>query len=132
HGNMDPFFDIKPRKVVVLFLYRLRIHVVVCGEDIEKMATLERICTPEEALEKDAKLETHAVPTNGRWLNFAENEAINVCRQCLKDGISSVEQLAEHLASWQKKRTFVDFKLTLNRFREVFFMVYRSADPPLH
>ena len=97
-----------------------RIHVVVCGEDIEKMATLERICTPEEALEKDAKLETHVVPTNGRWLNFAENEAISVCKQCLKDGVFSVEQLAEHLASWQRKRTFVDFKLTLNRFREVF------------
>ena len=109
-----------------------RIQVVVCGEDTEKMATLERICTPEEALRIALKLETHAVPTNGRWLNFAENEAITVCRQCLKDGVSSVEKVAEHLASWQKKRTFVDFNLTLNRFREVFSMVYRPVDSTSH
>ncbi len=101
-----------------------RVRVIVCSEDIEKMSSLERICTPEEALEIDLKLEAHAVPTNGRWLNFAENEAISVCRQCLKDRVSSVEQVVEHLISWQRKPTFVDFNLNLDGFRKAFSGVY--------
>ncbi len=102
-----------------------RIRVIVCGEDLEKIATLESVCTVDEALRIDLKIELHAVPANGRWLNFAESEAISVCRRCLKDGVSSIRQVTEHLFAWQKTLTFVDFRLTLGGFRKTFSSVYR-------
>ncbi len=102
-----------------------RILVIICGEDLKKTASLVRVCTADEALRIHLKLEFHAVPANGRWLNFAECEAISVCRECLKDGVSSIRQVAEHLASWQTKPTFVDFNLTLGSFRKTFSNVYR-------
>ncbi len=90
-----------------------RIRVIVCGEDVEKIATLQRVCTVDEALRSDLKSEVHAATANGRWLNFAECEAISVCRRCLKDGVSSIRQVAEHLVAWLKKKrrllTFVSF-----------------------
>ena len=106
-----------------------KIRVIVCSEDIEKMSTLERVCAPEEALRIALKLDVHAVPANGRWLNLAENEAIMVCRQCLKDGVSSVKQVVDHLVSWQKKQIFVDFKLTLDGFRKAFSRIYPETNP---
>ncbi len=103
------------------------IRVIVCGEDYEKIHTLARVCTAEEARRIYWKLEVHELPANGRWLNFAECEAISVCRECLKDGVSSVRQIAEHLVAWQKKTTFVDLNLTLGGFRKTFSSVYRQA-----
>ncbi len=83
--------------------------MIVCDEDLEKPATLERVCTADEALKIDLKLEIHPVPDNGRWLNFAECEAVSVCRKCLKDGVSSVRQVTEHLLPGRKSRRLLTF-----------------------
>ena len=107
-----------------------RIKVVVCREDVVKEAALERVCTVDEALRIDLKLEVHEAPVNGRWLNFAEEEAIGACRQCLKDGVSTIEQVAAHMISWQRRRSFVVHALTLESFRKAFSRVYRPCSSP--
>ena len=105
------------------------IHLVLDKEDVTKISTLYQVCSDADAaLNTHIKFAPHAVPDSGRWLNFAENEAITVCRQCLVAGVSTVDQLAEHLSNWQRKRTFVDMKLNIDRFRSIFSGVYR----PIH
>ena len=107
------------------------IRLVVCKDDIDKIATLEQMFTADKALNIFLKIEIHVVPDNALWLNFAEIELINICRQCLVDRVSSAEQVTQHLVEWKRKRTIVDFNLSLDRFRKSFSRVYKPFNQTL-
>ena len=94
------------------------------------MGRLWAVYPADEALRIDLKLEPHDVPNSARWLNFSEVEAISVCRQCLRDGVNSVDQITEHLTAWQSQRTIVNLNLTVESFRKTFAGVYRPSTPP--
>ena len=64
------------------------IQIVISKEAQDKIGALEQVFKPDRALQIYQKFKIHIAPKNGRWLNFAENEAITVCRQCLKYGFS--------------------------------------------
>ena len=101
------------------------ICLIVCKDDINKLSTTEQLFTVDDALRFNLKLDVHSVPEKARWLNFAENELISVCRQCMLDKVSTVTQVRDHLIAWQNKKSFLNIKLTLNRFRRVFANVYK-------
>ena len=101
------------------------ISLVLCEEDAEKIDSLILLYPAEEALRISLKLDIHVVPSSARWLNFAENEAIVLGRRFVKDEVSSVEQLTEHLVSWKNERSHVEAKIDLNGFRRGFSRVYK-------
>ena len=103
-----------------------KIHIVLCKEAQEKIGALEHLFKADEALRIYLKLKIHIVPDSARWLNFAENEIITVARQCIKDQVSEVKQVTDHLVNWQKKRNFVKFNLSVSGFRQSFSSVYKN------
>ena len=103
------------------------IKLIICKDDANKIATTEQLFTADEALRLVLKLDIHTVPEKARWLNFAENEMITVCRQCMRDNVSSAAQVTNHFISWQKINSVVDFKLTLKKFRKAFSNVYKPS-----
>ena len=111
------------------------IHLIMCEGDFEQIPILEEVFSFDEALRLSLKIEAHIVPNSGRWLNFAEDEAIVIGRRCLLDGVASSDQLVEHLVDWSKKRTYVKLNVDLQGFRKAFSNVYRpvkstySGDP---
>ena len=109
-----------------MYPFAKTIKLIMNPEDEAKISALERMFTADEALRIRLKLDIHTVPQAAPWLNFAEVEAISVCRQCLKDGVTSPVKVGEYLASWQSQPTFVECGLTEESFREAFAGVYKS------
>lgn len=80
---------------VVLVLDNLNIH---------SPASLYAAFPPAEAKRLADKLEIHATPKHGSWLNMAEIELSVLERQCLADRMESTERLAAAVAAWETER----------------------------
>jgi hypothetical protein len=67
-------------------------------------ASLYEAFAPEEARRILEKLEFHATPKHGSWLNLAESEISIMNGQCLNCRLESVVAVAEKVVPWEEAR----------------------------
>jgi hypothetical protein len=79
-------------------------------------ASLYEAFPPAEAKRIAERLEIHATPKHGSWLNMAEIELSVLGRQCLDQRIADRQTLATEVAAWEDRRntaaTTVDWRFT--------------------
>jgi len=79
-------------------------------------ASLYEAFPPAEAKRIAERLEIHATPKHGSWLNMAEIELSVLGRQCLDQRIADRQTLAAEVAAWEDRRntaaTTVDWRFT--------------------
>ena len=80
------------------------IRVVLDNLNTHSPAALYEAFAPEEARRILRKLEFHFTPKHGSWLNMAEIEISILSRQCLKQRLVSLEQLADVSQKWTTAR----------------------------
>lgn len=80
------------------------IRVVLDNLNTHSPAALYEAFAPEEARRILRKLEFHFTPKHGSWLNMAEIEISILSRQCLKQRVGSLEQLADMAEKWTTAR----------------------------
>lgn len=80
------------------------IGVVLDNLNTHSPAALYEAFAPEEARRILRKLEFHFTPKHGSWLNMAEIEISILSRQCLKQRVGSLEQLADIAEKWTTAR----------------------------
>lgn len=80
------------------------IRLVVDNLNTHHPSALYEAFEPEEARRIARKLEFHYTPKHGSWLNIAEIEISVLSRQCLKQRIGSLAQLAQVVQAWTKRR----------------------------
>jgi len=80
------------------------IRVVLDNLNTHSPAALYEAFAPEEARRILRKLEFHFTPKHGSWLNMAEIEISILSRQCLKQRVGSLEQLADIAEKWTTAR----------------------------
>lgn len=80
------------------------ICVVLDNLNTHSPAALYEAFTPEEARRILRKLEFHFTPKHGSWLNMAEIEISILSRQCLKQRVGSLDQLAHITRKWTAAR----------------------------
>jgi len=66
---------------------------------------------PEEARRLARKIEWHYTPKHGSWLNMAEIEWSVLARQCLRERMTSRENLEEQVVAWQAARNAAAVKV---------------------
>ena len=92
---------------IVLVLDNLNTHTI---------ASLYEAFEPVIARRLVEKLEIHYTPKHGSWLNMAEIELSVLSRQCTNDYFENVDQLAQRIEAWERKRnnekTSIDWRLT--------------------
>ena len=120
--------EIIRNNVTNLYKDAKRIRLVINKEDENMISTLQQLCTADDALDIYTKLDVHLVPEKGKWMNFAEVELITLCRKCVTEKVSSAEQVATILQDWQKEKTSIQTKLTIDKFRRIFSKVYMPAE----
>jgi hypothetical protein len=59
---------------------------------------------PAEAWRLSQKLEVHATPVHGSWLNMAEIELSVLARQALAERMPSIQVVQEQVMAWQNER----------------------------
>ena len=59
---------------------------------------------PCEASRLAQRIEWHATPKHGSWLNMAEIELSVLARQCLKERMASRANIQEQVKAWQEQR----------------------------
>lgn len=82
------------------FPYAEVIRVVLDNLNTHTPAALYEAFAPAKARRLLRKLEFHFTPKHGSWLNMAEIEISILSRQCLKQRVSSLEQLTEVSQNW--------------------------------
>jgi hypothetical protein len=80
------------------------IRVVLDNLNTHSPAALYEAFAPEEARRILRKLEFHFTPKHGSWLNMAEIEISILSRQCLKQRLGRLEQLADVSQKWTTAR----------------------------
>ena len=80
---------------IVLVLDNLNTHTA---------ASLYEAYEPAEAKRLADKLEIHATPKHGSWLDMAEIELSVLARQCLDRHIPAVDTLKEQVLAWEQTR----------------------------
>jgi hypothetical protein len=81
-----------------------RIVLVMDNLNTHTPASLYEAFEPAEAKRLADKLEIHATPKHGSWLNIAEIELSVLARQCLDRRIDSLATLTREAAAWQADR----------------------------
>lgn len=97
--------------VDVHFPYAEVIRVVLDNLNTHTPAALYEAFAPDEARRILRKLEFHFTPKHGSWLNMAEIEISILSRQCLKQRVSSLEQLSEISRKWTTARNTQQAKI---------------------
>lgn len=80
------------------------IRVVLDNLNTHSPAALYEAFAPEEARRILRRLEFHFTPKHGSWLNMAEIEISILSRQCLKQRVGRLEQLADVSQKWTTAR----------------------------
>jgi len=109
-----------------------QIVLVMDNLNTHKKASLYEAFEPAEAKRIADKLEIHYTPKHGSWLNMAEIEISVMSRQCLRERMGNVQQLAKEVLLWQRNRNCkevkVDWRFTTNDARIKLQKLYPSMD----
>ena len=81
-----------------------KIVLVMDNLNTHTIASLYEAFDPAMARRLAEKLEIHYTPKHGSWLNMAEIELSVLSRQCMNDYFENVDQLAEQIEAWERKR----------------------------
>lgn len=81
-----------------------RIRLVLDNLNIHTPVALYETFPPEEARRILRKLEFHATPKHGSWLNMVEIEISVLSRQCLGRWIPGAEMVKEETGTWERER----------------------------
>ena len=76
------------------------IRVVLDNLNTHSPAALYEAFAPEQARRLLRRLQFHFTPKHGSWLNMAEIEISILSRQCFKQRVSNLEQLADVSRKW--------------------------------
>ena len=87
------------------------IRVVLDNLNTHTPASLYDAFEPAEARRLLRKLEFHFTPKHGSWLNMAEIEISILSRQCLKQRVSSLQQLDQVTTKWTLARNIQQAKI---------------------
>jgi hypothetical protein len=94
-----------------------KIRLVADNLNIHTPAALYETFPPEEARRILRKLEFHATPKHGSWLNMVEIEISVLSRQCLGQWIPGREKVKQETQAWERernnKRTKVYWQFTI-------------------
>ncbi len=94
-----------------------KIRLVLDNLNIHTPVALYETFPPEEARRILRKLEFHATPKHGSWLNMVEIEISVLSRQCLDQWIPGKERVKEETRAWamerNRKRTKVYWQFTI-------------------
>ena len=95
-------------------------------------ASLYEAFPPAEAKRLADKLELHATPKHGSWLNMAEIELSVLAEQCLDRRLADRATLEREVAAWQKARNTagrrVDWRFTTTDARIRLKHLYPATD----
>jgi len=109
-----------------------QIVLVMDNLNTHKKASLYEAFAPSEAKRIADKLEIHYTPRHGSWLNMAEIEMSAMSRQCLRERMDNVQQLAKEALLWQRHRNCkevkVDWRFTTEDARIKLKKLYPSID----
>jgi len=89
-----------------------KLVVVLENLNTHSPASFSEAFEPAEAWRLSQKLEIHATPTHGSWLNMAEIELSVLARQALAERMPSIQVVQEQVAAWQRQRNHV--RATIN------------------
>lgn len=81
-----------------------KIRLVADNLNIHTPAALYETFQPDEARRILKKLEFHATPKHGSWLNMVEIEISVLSRQCLDQCLPSRERVTLETRSWERER----------------------------
>lgn len=81
-----------------------KITVIMDNLNTHKISSLYKTFSSEEASRIREKIEIHYTPKHGSWLNIAEVGISIMARECLKQRISSLEELRSKLSKWEVDR----------------------------
>jgi len=85
---------------------------------------------PAKARRLARKLEIHYTPKHGSWLNMAEIELGILSRQCLKEHMENLQQVAQESVAWESRRnekqSTVDWQFTTDNARIKLKSLYPS------
>jgi hypothetical protein len=108
-----------------------KIRLVLDNLNIHTPVALYETFPPEEARRILRKLEFHATPKHGSWLNMVEIEISFLSRQCLDQWIPAREKVKEETRAWEKernyKRTKVCWQFTIPDARVKLHRFYPSS-----
>jgi len=104
-----------------------KIRLVLDNLNIHTPVALYETFPPEEARRILRKLEFHATPRHGSWLNMVEIEISVLSRQCLDQWIPGRERVKQEAQAWERERnrkrtkvywqfTIPDARVKLKRF----------------
>lgn len=104
-----------------------KIRLVLDNLNIHTPVALYETFPPEEARRILRKLEFHATPKHGSWLNMVEIELSVLSRQCLGQWIPGIEMVKQETRAWERERnqkrvkiywqfTIPDARVKLKRF----------------
>lgn len=111
HRKKFDFAQCMKELVVVHFPNAEVIRVVLDNLNTHSPAALYEAFAPEEARRILRKLEFHFTPKHGSWLNMAEIEISILSRQCLKQRVGSLAQLATVSRTWTAARNIQQAKI---------------------
>jgi len=81
-----------------------KVRLVMDNLNTHGVSSLYEAFSADVALSLAKRLEFHYTPRHGSWLNVAEIELSVMSGQCLKRRLSSVEELATQLSTWEAMR----------------------------
>ena len=81
-----------------------KIVLVMDNLNTHSPASFYEAFEPAEAWRLSQKLEVHATPVHGSWLNIAEIELSVLARQCLAERMPSIQVVQEQVSAWQQQR----------------------------
>ena len=95
---------------------------------------------PAQAWRLSQKLEIHATPVHGSWLNMAEIELSVLARQALAERMPSIQVVQEQVSAWQQQRnhaqatinwrfTAEDARIKLKRLYPSLKEAHQSKEP---
>jgi hypothetical protein len=109
-----------------------RIVLVQDNLNTHSPASLYEAFPPAEAKRLADKLELHATPKHGSWLNVAEIELSVLAGQCLDRRLADRTTLEREVAAWQRARNRtrrrVDWRFTTTDARIKLKHLYPAAD----
>lgn len=105
-----------------------QITVILDNLNTHTYGALYEAFEPEEAWRIARKIDFHYTPKHASWLNIAEIEISVLSRQCLKQRIPALEQLAQVVQSWttrrNQQRATIDWCFDLSQARTKLARLY--------
>jgi DDE superfamily endonuclease len=89
-----------------------RVRLVQDNLNTHTIGSLYEAFAPEEARRLARRLEIHATPVHGSWLNMAETELSILDRQCLDRRLEATTSVQKEVGAWETRRDAA--KVTIN------------------